>query len=180
MYYYDISTCSQGKGFITHADRLAIPGITIDGSVAVMDGDLRDLDPWSARVGAVRLSDAQVFEYVRGRLVNAADGLAKAKRDSVVSHISPAEMASWPIKRAEALAYQVSGIVSDALNLSLEAQARGVTLDALASKVLVKATQLAALEAAIAGRCGAIQDTAAAATTLADIEGIDPTVGWPV
>lgn len=119
-------------------------------------------------------------ERSRARISVAADRIAKAKRDLATSSISSAEMASWPIKRGEALAYQSSGIDADAPNLALEAAARGITLAALVGKVVAKATRLAGLEAAIAGRCGAIQDAAAAAESLAELEAIDPEAGWPV
>lgn len=109
-----------------------------------------------------------------------ADEIARQKRDMIVAGISPAEMSAWPIKRAEALAYQASGTEADAANLVLEATERGVPLAALAEKVLLKANQLAALEAAIAGRCGAIQDAAAAAQSEADLLAIDLDAGWPL
>lgn len=113
-------------------------------------------------------------------VITTADLTAKAKRDSVVVNISPAEMASWPIKRAEALAFLASANSADAPNLGMEATTRGITLAALVGKVLTKAAQLSALEAAIAGRCGAIQDAAHAATTAAELAAIDANAGWPV
>lgn len=116
----------------------------------------------------------------RSQIKRQADDIARMKRDQVVAGISPAEMASWSIKRAEALAYQSSSNVADAPSLLLEAQARGVPLADLAGKVLIKAAQLAALEAAIAGRCGAIQDAATAAQSEADLLAIDLEAGWPV
>lgn len=115
------------------------------------------------------------------KIIGSADRIAKEKRDMVTASISAAEMASWPIKRAEALAYQSSGSDTDAPNLAIEAAARGITLAALAGKVTTKAAQLSSLEAAIAGRCGAIQDAAAAAAaSVAELEAIDLDAGWPV
>lgn len=109
-----------------------------------------------------------------------ADLLARMKRDQIVAGVSPAEMASWSIKRAEAQAYAVSNLAADAPCLAIEAQARGVDLANLVGKVLGKSTQLAALEAAIAGRCGAIQDAAAVAQSDAELLAIDLEAGWPV
>lgn len=109
-----------------------------------------------------------------------ADDIARQKRDQVVAGISPAEMASWPIKRAEAIAYSVSGAEADAPALAIESRVRGVPLLVLADKVLAKAGQLAALEAAIAGRCGAIQDAATAAQSEDELLAIDLEAGWPV
>lgn len=106
--------------------------------------------------------------------------MAKEKRDAVTANISPAEMASWPIKRAEALAYKSAGTDSSAPSLFLEAQARGVALAALVEIVLANAAMLSSLEAGIAGRCGAIKDAASAATSVDELEAIDITGGWPV
>jgi hypothetical protein len=121
-----------------------------------------------------------VAEY-RALIVSAADAIAMRLRDAVTAQVSPAEMASWPIKREEALAYQAMGAAA-APNLAMEAAGRGVGLAALVDKVLAKAASLSALEAAIAGRCGAIQDAATAATDLQSLEvvhiGIE--TGWPL
>lgn len=116
------------------------------------------------------------------------DLLAKKKRDAVVADISAAEMASWPIKRAEALAYRAAGQAAtdaDAPNLAAEAQARATTPAALVDKVLAKSATLSALEAAIAGACGKHQDalTALAAdqnATVASLEAYDISTGWPL
>jgi hypothetical protein len=115
----------------------------------------------------------------QAEVIAAADRKAKTVRDAVVANISAAEMASWPIKRAEGLAYQASANAADAPNLALEAQARGVTLADLVAKVINKSAMLSALEAAIAGRCGALQDAARAATTVAELAAIDIEAGWP-
>lgn len=123
--------------------------------------------------------EAIPIDVKRAEFVAAADRKAKTVRDTFVANISAAEMASWPIKRAEALAYQASGSAADAPNLALEAQARGITLADLVTKVLDKAAALSALEAAIAGRCGALQDAARAATTVAELAAIDIESGWP-
>lgn len=107
------------------------------------------------------------------------DALAKTKRDNIVANISAAEMASWPIKRAEALLFSSSGLAADAPVLSIEAQARGITLASLVAKVLTKAAFFADLEAKIAGACGKHQDVIAA-LPLADVAAYDITAGWPV
>lgn len=113
-------------------------------------------------------------------IIAAADRIAKAKRDRVVETISAAEMASWPIKRGEALIFQATSSAIDAPNLAEEAQIRGIELADLVGKVLDKAARLSSLEAAIAGRCGAIQDAARAARSSADLNAIDLDSGWPV
>lgn len=112
------------------------------------------------------------------KICAAVDRLAKDKRNAVVSNISAAEMASWPIKRAEALAFTVSGLATDAPTLNIEAAARGITLAALVAKVLAKAALFTTLEAQIAGTCGKHQD-AVALLPLTDIAAYDITTGWP-
>lgn len=122
----------------------------------------------------VPASQQQIKETVR-----AIDAHAKALRDYVVSNISPAEMASWPIKRAEAAAYLASGNATDAPMLGMEAYVRGVDLGTLAQKVLAKATLLSQLEAAIAGAAGRHTDAVSAITRQDDLMAYDWTVGWP-
>ncbi len=108
------------------------------------------------------------------------EALATAKRSMVIAGFSPGEMASWPIKRAEALAYQASGNAADAPNLSNEATARGITLAALVAKVLADAERFAGIEAAIAGTSGRHRDAVRTLTTHADIAAYDYSVGWPL
>jgi len=117
---------------------------------------------------------------VKSDLIRQIELKAKQLRDSVVVLFSPAEMASWSIKRDEAIRFSASGAESDAPNLSQEAYVRGITLATLAEKVLAKSAQLAGMEARIAGRCGALQDAAAVATTDAELLAIDLEAGWPV
>lgn len=135
-------------------------------------------DEWTQQFEVIDI--AMPLADKRAEIKREADAIARAKRDDVTTAFSPAEMASWAIKRAEALAYQASGNAADAPSLAMEAAARGVSLGILVSKVLAKSTMLAALEATIAGRCGAIQDTATAATSEAELLAIDLTAGWPV
>ncbi len=106
--------------------------------------------------------------------------LATSKRNQVIAGYSPGEMASWPIKRAEALAYQVSNNESDAPNLDAEASSRGITLAALVAKVLADAERFAGIEAAIAGASGRHRDAVRTLTTHADIAAYDYSVGWPL
>jgi hypothetical protein len=122
------------------------------------------------------------FADRRATLLSEVDQIAKAKRDAVVAAYSPAEMASWPIKRAEAMAWQASGNDADAPNLVIEAQARQVPLADLVSKVLEKAAQLAQIEALIAGHTGYLQDQlrAVADGDEAGLAAIDIHAGWPV
>lgn len=126
---------------------------------------------------AVRLP----FADRRAQRIREIDALSKAYRDAIVADISPAEMASWPIKRAEALAWQQSEDANDAPNLSMEADARDCSLADLVARVLAKSVALSAIEAQIAGHTGKLQDQIRAveegdSTTLA---AIDINAGWP-
>lgn len=108
------------------------------------------------------------------------DQLAKAKRDAIVAGISAAEMASWPIKLAEANKFTETGVAADAPNLAVEAQARDITLADLVVKVLVKATALSMIEAGIAGTNGRHNDAIAGLSTVEELQGYDLNAGWPV
>lgn len=108
------------------------------------------------------------------------EALATAKRNIVIAPFSPGEMASWPIKRAEALAYQASSNAADAPNLSTEAAARGITLAALVAKVLADATRFAGVESAIAGTSGRHRDAVRALATHTAVGDYDYHAGWPL
>lgn len=108
------------------------------------------------------------------------EALATAKRNMIVAAYSAGEMASWPIKRTEALAYNVSGNIGDAPNLSAEAIERGVSLPILAGKVLADASRFANLEATIAGVSGRHRDTVRSLTTHEQVMSYDFNTGWPV
>lgn len=145
-------------------------------------GSIGDLYDGSTFTTPPRWPDIPTAQAARRR---ECDLLAKAKRDAIVADYSAAEMTSWPIKRAEALAWQTSGNAADAPLLSIEATARGVSLSELVTLVLNKANTLSQLEAAIAGNNGKHNDAidALAATegvTAAQIDAYDITTGWPV
>lgn len=100
----------------------------------------------------------------------------------MVAGISPAEMSSWPIKRAEAIAWSADNAAPTPL-LSAESAARGMALANLVAKVLANSANLLALEAAIAGNCGKhcdALDALAANGTVADVEEYNISTGWPV
>lgn len=109
-----------------------------------------------------------------------AQRMACEMRNTVTAGISSAEMASWPIKQAEAAAYAKTQDAATAPALKIEADARGMPLSDLVDRVLRNAQQLAALEAMIAGRCGAICDAADAAQSFDDLDEIKINDGWPL
>ena len=105
--------------------------------------------------------------------------MAKAFRDKVVASVSPGEMAAWSIKRNEMTAYVETGDAAQAPMLAAEAQARGISLDAMVAKVQASATAFATLEALIAGNDGKHRDALASLTTFDEVYAYDLTVGWP-
>ncbi|MDH4319862.1 MAG: hypothetical protein OEV73_00035 [Desulfobulbaceae bacterium] len=114
--------------------------------------------------------------------------LAAQKRNEIIGTTSPAEMASWPIKRGEALAWQASGIDSDAPNLVGEAEARGCSVSDLVARVAANAAELLVAETAIAGVDGGHRDAIDAIVAdknlnddekVASIRDYDITTGWP-
>lgn len=140
------------------------------GEPAIVDGEWRTT--WLTVQRTVEQRRAQVAEQI--------DLRAKALRDQVVSTISAAEMSSWPIKQAQAEAFAASGDEADAPMLVTEAGYRECSVEVLVDKVLVKAEQLAGIEAAIAGECGRRQDL----LKVADSDGIGAIAagvltGWP-
>lgn len=127
-----------------------------------------------AVIDAYTVADAAAYRSAE------VERIAKAKRDQVIAGVSPGEMASWPIKLSEAATYAQSGNASDAPLLSLEAQARGVTLAELVGKVDGAAQTFAALEAMIAGTSGRHRDALAAATTFEEVAAYDIAADWPL
>jgi len=103
---------------------------------------------------------------------------AKALRDKVVAQVSSGEMASWPIKRAEAAAYGADPTAACPM-LMAEATTRGITLAALIAKVNGNAATFAGKEAAIGGNDGKHRDAINALTDFASVGAYDFSGGWP-
>lgn len=110
----------------------------------------------------------------------AVDAHATRLRDAAVAGVSPAEMASWSIKRAEAAAWNARANDADAPTLSLEAHARGVPTSAVVARVAAAAAALAELEALIAGVAGRHKDALRAQPDYIGVLGYDWHQGWPV
>lgn len=106
------------------------------------------------------------------------DAHAAYLRNKTIAGISPAEMASWPIKRAEADALQANSAAPTPF-LSAEATARGITVAELATLVVNNAAMMQALECQIAGNCGKHRDAVKTLTQFADVLAYDWSTGWP-
>lgn len=104
---------------------------------------------------------------------------AKTLRDKVISAISAGEMASWPIKLAEARAFAQGATAEQCPMLSGEAASRGVTLAELVAKVAGNATTFAGLESMIAGVDGKHRDAIKACSSFDEVAAYDYLNGWP-
>lgn len=157
-------------------------GIGLHDAIHVQGHSLSRLDgAWVAddETAVQAIIDAYTVAQSAELIASAIDAHAKALRDPVVANISPAEMASWFIKRAEAIAYTASNNAVDAPNLNAEAQARGISLADLVVKVGTKGASLAQLESVVAGVCGKHVDAAKACATFAELFAYNWRTGWP-
>ncbi len=111
-----------------------------------------------------------------------AEVLAKSRelRDQVTATVAPGEMASWPIKRDEALDYGKVGELASCPALRAEANARQITLAQLVAKVNVNAARFMAAEAAIGGTDGRHRDAINAMTSFEAVATYDIDANWPV
>lgn len=127
-----------------------------------------------AAIDNVTLQDVQVA------ICAEIDAHARMLREKVTASVSPAEMASWAMKSAEARAFQITGNPSDAAPLlTIEAATRGVPLSDIVTRVLANALSLATLEATIAGVSGRHRDTVKSYSTIAEVLSYDWRAGWP-
>jgi hypothetical protein len=104
---------------------------------------------------------------------------AKYLRDKVVATISAGEMASWGIKRDEALRFDVDGELPESALLALEAMQRGLALADLVAKVKSNGARFEAAEAAIAGADGRHRDTVAVLGAVDQVVNYNYLTGWP-
>jgi hypothetical protein len=127
-----------------------------------------------AIVNAFDLDDAK--DWMCARVARHARDL----RQQVIADYSAGEMASWPIKVAQAAKYRSSGMSADAPMLLTEAIKRGISVLALVQKVEQNAAAFSDLEAQFAGVDGMHRDAIRAKTTFAAVCGYNYLTGWPV
>lgn len=158
-------------------------GRGLHAAIAAAGHWLRQVDGhWMAddEAAVQAIIDAYPLAALQADVVADIDAHARALRELVVRDTSPAEMASWPIKRAEALAFAANGDPASAPMLAVEAAARGVSLGDMAAMVTAKATALSALEAAISGTAGRHADAVRAMQTFEQVLAYDWKAGWPL
>jgi hypothetical protein len=132
---------------------------------------------FSAPVPVRTLEDARV-EKLAAINTYAAD-LRRTVRQAAQPYATEEEMTSWPIKRAEALAYQVSLAAADAPTLAIEAAARNVSLNEIANRVSANAMYLTSMEATISGVAGKHRDAVNALADVASVDAYDYSADWP-
>ncbi|HLO63165.1 MAG TPA: hypothetical protein VK165_09405 [Azonexus sp.] len=124
--------------------------------------------------------DAYSLEDCKNEVCTAISAHAKSLRDKAVENVSAGEMASWPIKRAEATAFVATGNADVAPMLTAEASARGVTLLEMISKVSGNAARLSLLEAQIGGIDGRHRDTVRGLADFDSVLSYDWRTSWPM
>lgn len=101
-------------------------------------------------------------------------------RAMYIGNTSPAEMASWTLKVAEAVKYNATQVATDAPMLTLEATARGIDLQQLVDKVVYKASLMSQLEAVVSGNAGRHTDAIKQLTDIQQLYAYDWSTGWPL
>jgi hypothetical protein len=144
-----------------HADEL----IWFDGETVHLEDDPRTLSEAKAEKQSI--------------IATHAANLRQTIRANIHPYATPEEMSTWPIKRAEALAYQVSQNADDAPTLAIEASIREVSLASIVSRVLTNAAVLLEAEITIAGTSGLHRDAVEALETIAAVDTYDYSAGWP-
>lgn len=113
----------------------------------------------------------------KAEVKQAVDAHAAGLRDAKTRGVSPAEMASWALKKIEAADFR-RGVAAPML--SAEALSRGVTVNSIVTRVENNATAYMHAESAIAGAAGRHKDAIDALTTFADVLAYNWRNGWPV
>lgn len=124
------------------------------------------------------IMDAYPLTSAQAEISLKIEAHAAQLREKATAGAATAEMVSWPIKRAEALAYQADPTAPTPF-LSAEATKRGVDVSVIVAKVAANAAVLSALEATIAGNAGRHRDAIKALTTFDGVLAYDWSTGWP-
>lgn len=133
----------------------------------------------AAETAVQALIDGYTLEHVKAAKSLEVSLHAKSLRDKVVSTISAGEMASWPIKMAEAAKFAATLDPATAPMLSAEAAKRGITLQDLVIKVGGNGANFGGLETQIGGNDGRHRDAIKLLTTFEDVLNYDFSSGWP-
>lgn len=124
-------------------------------------------------IDSYTLDEAKAYKY--GQILDHAAAL----RQKAITGKSFGELASWPIKRAEANAYNKLGEAAECPVLRMEATVRGIPLADLVVKVNGNASMFLDIETRIAGVDGMHRDTVKTLKTFAEVANYDFSAGWP-
>ena len=139
------------------------------------DGVWRSSDDTAVQV----IIDDYSLDAAKSEMSKQVSAHAKLLRDRVVADISMGELASWPVKLAEAGRFVETGSSANCPMLAGEAAARGVSLAVLVGKVGGNALGFSAIEAAIGGADGKHRDAIKIITSFHDLALYDCSAGWP-
>ncbi len=158
-------------------------GIGLHEKIAALGHQLAEVDGvWTSSDDAAvqAIIDGYTLDECKERIVQDIDAHAAELRNKVVQNVSPAEMASWPLKCQEATKYQTTSNPADCPILAKEATLREIPVSDLANLVVAKAQQLMNLEAEIAGTAGKHKSTVRQLATFEEVLAYDWRAGWPV
>lgn len=138
-------------------------------------GAMGDEERCAEIISSFAIAEAKAFRK------NEVADIARMLQDGFLlrHNYSAGETAAWPIKKAEAIAYNASGKVTDAPLLSAEAAASGRSLASLVQRVSQNATAFSAFTAACAGVRTRHQDAIELLTTFDEIVAYNIAEGWP-
>lgn len=138
-----------------------------------------DHDRWNATLGKWELdtdsknkTDAEEFSNYRQVLIQRLRSVAEKASQPLLDEYPAVEVNSFPIQKAEALAYKAGENLNPTF-LSRLAKERGIPLDELVEKVLKKTTLYETLTGEIAGKRQFIMDKFDHAKTMDDLKAID-------
>lgn len=154
-----------------------------------LDAHLAKSSHWAINVNGVwhtsndvevqHLIDTYTLDQAKDWVKKQIDAYAAELLNARMAGVSPAEMASWPMKYAEAVAYRKNPSPASAPMLNAEAAVRGVTLESIVARVEANAPQYMMLEATYRGAAGKHKDAIMAAATFEEIRNYDWRIGWP-
>ena len=152
-----------------------------------LDARITQAGHWAVNVNGVwhasddgvvqTLIDSYTLDQAKDWVKKQIDAHAAGLRDAKTRGVSPAEMASWALKKIEAADFR-RGVAAPML--SAEALSRGVTVNSIVTRVENNATAYMHAESAIAGAAGRHKDAIDALTTFADVLAYNWRNGWPV
>lgn len=132
----------------------------------------------SADVAVQAIIDSYTLDQAKASKCAAVIDKSREYFERATSTVAAAEMAGWPILRAEAMAYNASNTAACPA-MTIEAQARGCTIQELVAKVTSNTQRFDALRAAIAGTSGKHRDAINALATFEQVAAYNFNTGWP-